>query len=672
MSEKIYVVTLHKHEDLEDFYAEMESNGFRLNLKRPISRNTHYWMTDEQAETLRQDPRVWDVQLTPEELGMTPEASAFVNHEAYTITGQFWKNDTTAPTTIDPTDLQWGHLHCAGTQAQRRKNTFGTSFTEKVTDSVDVYHNGRHVDVVICDDPVSYDCGDWDSTSSPGTNRFVQYDWFNELNQYVGSIDDDGQTLPTGNVTYHTVSSNNTYHGMHVTGTVAGKHYGWAKEANIYGLQVLGTMPSGQSLPAMLIFDYLRAFHRYKPINPITGLRNPTVCNHSWGYGYNGWGNVQLSEINWIYDSSTGTQYSSGNPNPSGWTLTGINTDFGVGSRPNGRLNAVYTALEADADDAIREGVISIGAANNNNQMIVERTDSRYDSTVNRSGSVYPLYQGSAPTNSEDFICVGAINNDVNFTRATYTNYGPRIDVFAPGTSIVSVFNSGGIADTKYGGTNYYYPISGTSMASPQVAGIIALHASGKVRFGQEDARQYLKDTGFSDMTFNIGGTSSATFAFTVPSGDNTDYILSGADRVNNWTNQPDPALFIIEGDTITFDVQNLPTHPFEIRTSLGGQAVPGVVNNGTTNGVVSWDTSGVTPGTYYYQCTVHGSMWGAIEVQESNQGSQADITCQQGSPNLTAASALGQKSNGGYVLEKVGSRSSGQTFPRTRVIHQA
>ena len=54
MSEKVYVVTLYKYEDLEDFYTEMESNGFRIHLKRPISRNTHYWMTDEQAVELRQ------------------------------------------------------------------------------------------------------------------------------------------------------------------------------------------------------------------------------------------------------------------------------------------------------------------------------------------------------------------------------------------------------------------------------------------------------------------------------------------------------------------------------------------------------------------------------------------------------------------------------------------
>ena len=70
-----------------------------------------------------------------------------------------------------------------------------------------------------------------------------------------------------------------------MTGTVAGQHYGWAREANIYSMQVLGNDDGlGTPVASLLMFDYLRAFHRYKPINPETGFRNPTITNHSWGY----------------------------------------------------------------------------------------------------------------------------------------------------------------------------------------------------------------------------------------------------------------------------------------------------------------------------------------------------------------------------------------------------
>ena len=43
--EKLYIVTLWKYEDLEDLYLEMENLGIRLDKKREISRNTHYWLS---------------------------------------------------------------------------------------------------------------------------------------------------------------------------------------------------------------------------------------------------------------------------------------------------------------------------------------------------------------------------------------------------------------------------------------------------------------------------------------------------------------------------------------------------------------------------------------------------------------------------------------------------
>jgi len=51
---KEYVVTLKKYEDLDDFYEDMESPGGSVYIpdrrvdvvhRRPLSRNTHYWLT---------------------------------------------------------------------------------------------------------------------------------------------------------------------------------------------------------------------------------------------------------------------------------------------------------------------------------------------------------------------------------------------------------------------------------------------------------------------------------------------------------------------------------------------------------------------------------------------------------------------------------------------------
>ena len=134
MSEKIYIVTLHKREDLEGFYSEMVENGFRLNMKRPMSRCTHYWMTSEQAEELKQDPRVWDVELNPDDAGYEMVRHSYptsLNHSTIEITGFFWKDDTIAPVTIDPSvDNNWGLYHHAGVYSTgfptRDKNNFGS------------------------------------------------------------------------------------------------------------------------------------------------------------------------------------------------------------------------------------------------------------------------------------------------------------------------------------------------------------------------------------------------------------------------------------------------------------------------------------------------------------------------------------------------------------------
>lgn len=501
--DKEYVVTLYRKEDLEQFYTEMQLSNFPLVLKRPLSRNTHYMMTEEQAEQLRQDPRVWGVEAVD-----SFHLRKRVNNEPYIISGDFFKNAPQA-SSINPGLRQWGHLHCAGEQPQRRKNAWGDpTATEFVSDTVEVFNNGRHVDVVIVDDPVSYDSGEWESPSQPGVSRFVQYQWFNELNTAVGSIDDDGQTLPTGTITYGTNAATSQYHGIHVTGTACGQYYGWANEANIYNLAVTDTWPSGQFVGGLLIFDYLRAFHLNKAVNPTTGKRNPTITNHSYGGIYDmPNANLQFGDV--VSVRWQGTTYSAGNPGPSGWTQEGVEADFGL--RFGVDVYPSYSAaVSADVQDAIDDGVVVIGAAGNDNMLMAEVGDVNWDNlvTINGVGTIYLNRGGWPNTPDSGAILVGALQDHSQFRRSTYTQFGPSIDVFAPGDQILSSFgNIDGFVDSKYPEGNYYYPISGTSMASPQVCGVIACLATGKDRFTQADARGYLSQHSvYGDMSFDVAG----------------------------------------------------------------------------------------------------------------------------------------------------------------------
>ena len=511
MADKIYVVTLKDREDLDSFYNQMESDGFKLYMKRPISRNTMYYMTEEQAVSLRSDSKIEAVEMRPEDLGVIAIPYAYINNDPFVHAGQFRKDGS-----YSAQDKDWGKLHVAGTDAQRKKNSWGGGTQ---TDSVEVFNTGKNVDVVICDDPVSFDCEEWKSPLD-GRDRFQMYDWYGELNQYVSSIDDDGMTIPSGTYpNYFANANNSTYHGTHVAGTVAGQYYGWAVEANIYSMQVLGNSSSlGTPITPLIAFDYLRAFHRYKAINPDTGMRNPTVTNHSWGYSSdlrNAFENgFSISDYGSVV--FRGTTYSSTNPNPSGWSLSGLEKDFGL-SQWKRMFNYHYTAVNADVEDAIEDGVVIIGAAGNNDfyGCVPESSHESYVDWNNRvfivNSGTYYYNRGSSPNNAKGVICVGAQDFNADFRRASFSNFGPRIDVWAPGVNTVSSFNYYGFNDNKYGGSNYYYPLNGTSMASPQVCGVAACLATNKERFTNSDVKGYLQNHGKKgDMTFNVTGGSFA------------------------------------------------------------------------------------------------------------------------------------------------------------------
>ena len=114
----------------------------------------------------------------------------------------------------------------------------------------------------------------------------------------------------------------------------------------------------------------------------------------------------------------------------------------------------------------------------------------------------------------------------------------------------------------------------------------------------------------------------SETFNISVSAESYKNYILSGTDR-NGSVSGNDPTITINKGDTVIFDV-NASRHPFYIKTEFSrgssNQVITGALSGtqGTQAGKLSWNTTGVSAGKYYYVCSPHATfgMGGSIIVE--------------------------------------------------------
>jgi len=298
-----YIVTVYDYDDLDAIYEELETSGkappdteihrdVQCLERRPMSRNTVYRLADWEATQLKNDPRVKTVSVHPDELGIKAGTNAT------TQTSSEWDKSSSTSSSMK----NWALLRC--TEGAQRTGWGGTGYqgngsgTAAQTGTIELTQTGRNVDVVICDTGLPTQAHPEFAVNADGTggSRVVNYNWYQHNPEVTGGA--------TGTYNLGLLDP----HGMHVAGTVAGNTQGWARDSTIYSLYY----DTGNAGNFSLVFDYIRAFHRNKAVNPATGRKNPTIVNNSWG------DSVFPSE--WSFSDITAVTYRGTRYTPGGAT----------------------------------------------------------------------------------------------------------------------------------------------------------------------------------------------------------------------------------------------------------------------------------------------------------------------------------------------------------------
>ncbi|WP_199456450.1 MULTISPECIES: S8 family peptidase [unclassified Marinobacter] len=170
-----------------------------------------------------------------------------------------------------------------------------------------------------------------------------------------------------------------------------------------------------------------------------------------------------------------------------------------LGCNGSGATSAIIEALDWMAENAEKPAVANMSLGGGSSQTLdeaVQAVVARGIPVVVAAGNSNADACSGSPNRVPEAVTVGATDN--RDRRSSFSNHGSCVDIMAPGTDITAAWYTG---DTD---TN---TISGTSMASPHVAGAVALMLGQNPSLSPEQVDQALKAQASTNQLQDLNGS---------------------------------------------------------------------------------------------------------------------------------------------------------------------
>lgn len=174
----------------------------------------------------------------------------------------------------------------------------------------------------------------------------------------------------------------------------------------------------------------------------------------------------------------------------------------------SGSTTGVVSGINWVTSNAVKPAVANMSLGGGASSSI----DNAVTNSVN-SGVTYAVAAGNSSANACNYsparaaaaITVGSTTS--SDARSSFSNYGSCVDIFAPGSSIVSAYRTSDTASST---------LSGTSMASPHVAGAAALVLGANPSYSPAQVASYLTTNATTGKVTNPGSGSPNRLLFVV------------------------------------------------------------------------------------------------------------------------------------------------------------